>query len=194
MSRHDRSRAAREAAKTDYGTPREEYEKLDALFNFTIDLAAHERNHKHARYFSPKDNTFVQSWHGETGFLNPEYGRRIGDFLAKARHEAINERAIVVQLIPANVGTAWWRSLILGHKQNDAGRLVSSSWLDETQVLWLRWEGLITGIHVLPYRIEFDGAEDGAMFDNAVVIHASPNRAPPRSAKRQGTLTWGWPS
>lgn len=193
MARHERSRAALERAKTDYGTPVEIYQQLDELFRFTIDLAAHASNAKHPRFFSPADNSLAQSWAGETGFLNPPYGRGIESWLAKARHAAINERAVVVQLIPANVGSAWWRRLVLGAERHDAGRLVASWWAPETQVLWLRWEGLITGVHVWPSRIDFEGAPDGAMFDSAVVWHASPNRAPPASSKRPGTIVSGWP-
>ena len=33
----------------------------------------------------------------------------------------------------------------------------------------------------------------GAMFDNAVVVHASPNRRPPKGSTRPGSLSWGWP-
>ncbi len=195
MALHARSAAARAAAKTDYGTPREVYDTLDRDFGpFTVDLAAHEGNTKHARFYSPRHDSLRQSWEGETGYLNPPYGRGIAMWLAKARREAIFHRAVVVQLIPANVGSAWWRELVMG-AAGDAGKLLSSAWVPETQVLWLRWEGLVTAVHVWPSRITFEGAppNEGAMFDNAVVVHASPNRAPPASARRPDSLAWRWP-
>lgn len=193
MALHARSAEARAAAKTDYGTPREVYERLDADFGpFTIDLAAHAGNAKHPRYLSQVEDSLSVSWDGETGFLNPAYGRGIDAWLRKARSAAMYGRALVVQLIPANVGSAWWRKYIMGTAE-DAGRLLSSRWVPETQVLWFRWEGLITGVHVWPSRITFEGAPDGAMFDNAVVVHASPNRRPPKGSTRPGSLSWGWP-
>lgn len=193
MALHARSPQALARAKTDQGTPRALYEQLDELFRFTVDLAAHEVNAKHARYFSPADDALALSWAGETGWLNPPYGRGLPTWLTKARRSAIFERAIIVQLIPANVGSRWWRELVLGQSQ-DAGRLLSSAFVPETGVLWLRWEGLITGIHYWPSRIQFEGGGgDAAMFDSALVIHASPNRAPPPSSRVAGSLTWGWP-
>jgi len=195
MALHARSAAARAMDKKDYGTPRSVYEALERDFGpFTVDLAAHEGNAKHARYFSPRHDSLRMSWEGETGFLNPPYGRGIATWLKKARDSAIYERAVVVQLIPANVGSQWWRALVMG-AANDAGKLLQSFWVPETQVLWLRWEGLVTGVHVWPTRITFDGTpiNECAMFDNAVVVHASPNRAPPASSRVAGSLTWGWP-
>lgn len=193
MALHARSAEARAAAKTDYGTPREVYERLDADFGpFTIDLAAHAGNATHPRYLSQVEDSLSVSWDGETGYLNPPYGRGIDAWLRKARSAAMYGRALVVQLIPANVGSAWWRRYIMGTAE-DAGRLLSSRWVPETQVLWLRWEGLITGVHVWPQRITFEGAPDGAMFDNAAVVHASPNRRPPKGSTRPGSLAWGWP-
>lgn len=193
MGRFDeRSPAARAAAKTDYGTPREVYASLDAQFAFTVDLAAHKGNHKHARYFSPEQDSLRQSWAGETGFLNPPFGDGVGTWLGKARHAAIRERAVIVQLLPARVGTRWWRQYVEGEDE-PAGRLRSSSWQPSTRTLWLRWEGLVTGIHYLRERITFDGADDPAKFDCAVVIHASPNRAPPPAAREPASICWGWP-
>lgn len=193
MALHARSAAAVAAAKTDYGTPREVYERLEADFGpFTIDLAAHAGNAKHSRYLSVIEDSLASSWDGETGYLNPPYGRGIDAWLKKARRSAIAGRAVIVQLIPANVGSSWWRKYVMGTAE-DAGRLLSSAWAPWSQVLWLRWEGLITGVHFWPTRIGFEGAPDGAMFDSAVVVHASPNRKPPKGAGRTGSLSWGWP-
>lgn len=195
MALHARSAEARAAAKVDYGTPREVYAALDELFHFTIDLAAQQHNTKHARFWSPETNSLAQSWEAETGWLNPPYGRGISQWLAKARSSAIVDRAIIAQLIHANVGSAWWRKYVMGQGLTDAGQLRESYWVPETQVLWLRWEALITGVHVWPTRITFDGAppEEGAMFDNALVWHASPNRKAPAASRDPSTLLWRWP-
>lgn len=181
------------ASKTDYGTPTALYDRMDALFRFTIDLAAQPHNHKHARYYSPKENSLAQSWETETGWLNPPYGRHIGDWMAKARDSAIEERAIICMLLPARVGSRWWRRYVLC-ADGAAGRLRSSAYVPETEVLWLRWEGLVTGVHFLSGRVTFDGdAEEAAPFDTALVWHASPGRAVPKAAAETGSLLWGWP-
>ena len=179
--------------KHDYGTPRELYDELDAEFHFTIDLAAHEENHKHPRYFSPRDNALAQSWEGVTGFLNPPFGKGIGGWLAKARDAAMYERAIICQVLPARVGTRWWRQFIL-NTDGVAGKLRASYWSPEREVLWLKWEGLVTGVHFTPKRLDFEGANDAgesAPFDTAIAWHASPNRAVPFA--KPGDLLWRWP-
>lgn len=188
----EQSARARAMARTDYATPVELYAELDAMFHFTIDLAAHARNAKHRRFFSPEQDSLRQSWEGETGFLNPPYGRGVESWLAKARDSAIRERAIVVQLLPARVGSRWWRRFVMGDDE-PAGRLRDSYWVPDTRVLWLRWEGLITGIHFHAQRIAFEGEEHGAKFDTAVVVQASPNRPPPLSAKSPVSLAHRWP-
>jgi site-specific DNA-methyltransferase (adenine-specific) len=191
MAFNERSARALAAAKVDYGTPVELYEELDASFHFTIDLAAHERNAKHRRFWSPQHDSLAQSWEGETGFLNPPFGRGVEGWLAKARDAALHERAIIVQLLPARVGTAWWRRFIETDDEV-AGKLRASLWVPETRVLWLRWDGLFTGIHFHSQRVQFEGAEDGAKFDTAVVIHASPNRAIPRAASNPASIAYRW--
>lgn len=181
--------------KGDYGTPRDFYAWLDEAFGFTIDLAAHEGNHKHVRYYSPQHDSLRQDWGGETGFLNPTYGRDVGRWLSKSRAAALFERAIIVHVLPARVGAGWWRTFIMS-ADGGAGRLLSSAYVPETRVLWLRWEGLITGVYFHDSRLNFEGGEEfgeSAPFDTAVIIHASPNRAPPPSSRVAGSLTWGWP-
>jgi len=182
--------------KGDYGTPRDFYERLDADFGpFTVDLAAHEQNYKHIRYYSPRHDSLSQDWRGETGFLNPPYGRGIALWLQKAREAAIYGRAIIVQVLPARVGTAWWRACVMS-ADGEGGKLLSSVYVPETRVLWLRWQGLITGVYFHDSRLDFDGADErgeSAPFDTAVIVHASPNRRPPKGSTRPGSLSWGWP-
>lgn len=182
---------AKSPLKTDYGTPVAIYEMLNSLFTFTVDLAAHAGNYKHRRYYSVKENSLAQDWGGETGFLNPPYGRGISGWLDKARDSAIHDRAIVCQLLPARVGTAWWRKFVMCG-DGAAGSLRQSFWVPETEVLWLKWEALTTGIHFPRQRIDFEGAPDGAPFDAAFVWHASPTRNVPASAKMRNLL-WRWP-
>jgi phage N-6-adenine-methyltransferase len=189
------NRALLTSVKQDYGTPPEFYAALDADLCFTIDLAAHERNRKHVRFFSPKDNSLAQSWEGETGFLNPPYGRGVGQWIEKARDAAMHERAVVCMVLPARVGSKWWRRWVMSGDAA-AGKLRSSSYVPESRMLWLRWEGLITGVQFHDSRLDFEGANDAgesAPFDTAVVLHASTNRPPPRCAADPTSRFFRWP-
>lgn len=57
-------------------TPQSLFDELNAEFNFTLDAAASDANHKCERYFTKKDNGLLQDWQGETVFCNPPYGNR----------------------------------------------------------------------------------------------------------------------
>lgn len=181
--------------KSDYGTPPDFYDWLDSQFHFTIDLAAQEHNKKHPNFFSPKENSLHQSWEGCTGFLNPPYGKGIPGWQMKARDEALHARAIICQVLPSRVGASWWRRYVL-NSEGTAGKLRDSFYVPESRMLWLRWEGLITGVYHHDKRLDFEGAlkrGESAPFDTAIVIHASPNRPAPSASRDPSSLLWRWP-
>lgn len=181
--------------KSDYGTPKDFFAWLDESFHFTIDLAAGPYNTKHARFYGVKDNSLHQSWEGETGFLNPPYGRGIAGWMQKSHDSAVRQRAIICMLLPARVGARWWRRYVTSEQQ-DVGALRSSRYVPESRVLWLRWEALITGVYFHHERLDFEGSDnrgESAPFDAAVVMHFSPNRARLAAAERQGSILWGMP-
>jgi len=94
------------SATAERGTPRELFEVLDLEFGFTLDVCAVPENAKCARFFSPVDDGLSQVWQGVC-WMNPPYGRGIGDWLRKAFASA-QKGATVVCLIPARTDTAWW--------------------------------------------------------------------------------------
>lgn len=52
------------ANRSDWETPRELFQALDAEFHFTLDVCASEKNHKLERYFTPEQNGLSQDWGG----------------------------------------------------------------------------------------------------------------------------------
>lgn len=191
----NRRLAAMMTSKTGvYGTPPDFYAWLDRIFAFTIDLAALPHNAKHPRFYSPAQNSLMQSWEGETGYLNCPYGRSVGQWQAKTRDEAMYERALVVQLLPSRVDTDWWQTYVMS-RDGAAGKLLRSEYVPKTGVLWLRWEALVTGIYHHDERLPFEGMENGAPFPSSVVIHAHPSRrTTAKSSEPQDIdLTLGWP-
>jgi phage N-6-adenine-methyltransferase len=88
-------------------TPPWLFRHLDAEFSFTLDAAASIDNAKCERFFTVEDDALVQDWSGEVVFLNPPYGRVIGQWIAKAYDEA-QAGATVVCLLPARTDTGWW--------------------------------------------------------------------------------------
>jgi phage N-6-adenine-methyltransferase len=90
-----------------WATPQDLFDKLDAVYGFTLDVCASDWNHKCNKYFTVADDGLSQSWGGEVCWMNPPYGRTIGQWMQKAV-EASLLGATVVCLVPARTDTAWW--------------------------------------------------------------------------------------
>ena len=106
------------SAKQTWTTPPSLFDSLHAEFHFTRDLAATEDCYT-ARvigaYWAPKDNALAKNWEGETGWLNPPYGRELPAWIAKAAEEVASAKkeTTIVLLIPARPDTAIWQDVIL---------------------------------------------------------------------------------
>ncbi len=101
------------SSKTDeWATPQDFFDKLNEEFNFTLDPCANEENHKCSKYYTEKEDGLIQSWQGETVFVNPPYGREIGQWVEKSYLESKKENTIVVMLIPARTDTKWFHNFI----------------------------------------------------------------------------------
>lgn len=111
------------SSQTDnWATPQDFFDRLDAIFDFTLDPCATPKNAKCTRYFTRQDDGLVQSWDGERVFMNPPYGREIGAWVKKASEA----RALVVCLLPARTDTRWWHDHVVaggGHAFFLKGRL-----------------------------------------------------------------------
>ena len=127
----------------EWATPQDFFDELDAELGFTLDVCATPENAKCERYFTAEDDGLAQSWSGEVCWMNPPYGRVIGDWMRKAYQEAQNS-ATVVCLVPARTDTAWW-------------------W-DTAMKVWP------DGIRFVRGRLKFGGTDTGAPFPSAVVV------------------------
>jgi phage N-6-adenine-methyltransferase len=66
-------------------------------------------------HFDAADDGLAQTWNGLV-YVNPPYGRSIGQWTAKAREEVAAGRAsMVVGLLPARTDTSWWHRDIADH-------------------------------------------------------------------------------
>lgn len=72
------------SSKTDmWATPQPLFDLLDSVFRFDIDVCATAENAKCARFFTDADDGLQQEWRG-TCWMNPPYGRGIGEWVKKA--------------------------------------------------------------------------------------------------------------
>lgn len=106
----------------EWSTPQDLFDELDAEFGFTLDVCATHENHKCGAYFTAEDDGLEQNWTGVC-WMNPPYGRTIGDWLRKA-YESAEAGATVVCLIPARPGSGWmWDFCRHGEVRLMRGRL-----------------------------------------------------------------------
>lgn len=95
------------SSKTDmWATPQILFDELNKKFSFEVDVCAIAENAKCEKYFTPEMDGLKQEWHGIC-WMNPPYGRGIGEWIKKA-YESSMAGALVVCLLPARTDTRWF--------------------------------------------------------------------------------------
>lgn len=93
-------------------TPKDYFDKLNRKFKFDLDACASDTNHKVDTYFTEDDNALEQKLDGNV-FMNPPYGRHIGEFIKKAYEEHLRDQdRFIVMLIPSRTDTKYWHEYI----------------------------------------------------------------------------------
>lgn len=127
------------SSKSDeWATPQDFFDALNCSFNFQLDVCATQENAKCQRFFTRADDGLKQEWSGVC-WMNPPYGRGIGDWMRKA-YESAQSGATVVCLVPARTDTRWW------HEYAKKGE-----------------------VYFVPGRLKFGGHRHNAPFPCAVV-------------------------
>ena len=129
----------------DWDTPQDFYEKLNKQFDFTLDPCASARSAKCKKYFTKEDDGLAQDWRGHTAFVNPPYGRNIGEWVKKGYEESKKHNTVVVMLVPSRTDTKWWHDYVMRAKE----------------------------VHFVRGRLKFGDSTNAAPFPSAVVIFHS---------------------
>jgi phage N-6-adenine-methyltransferase len=98
-------------------TPEALFRALHQEFDFTLDVAADDGNAVVDRFLTHDVDALTQSWAGERVFCNPPYGRALDRWLEKAVLEAQDRGALVVMVLPARTGNAWFHRHVLPHAE-----------------------------------------------------------------------------
>ncbi len=122
-------------------TPQDFFDRLNDEFGFELDVCALPENAKCPRFFTPEDDGLQQEWKGIC-WMNPPYGRQIGNWVRKA-YESAQNGATVVCLLPARTDTRWWHEYCM-----------------KGEVRFIRG------------RLKFGGSKNSAPFPSAIVIFA----------------------
>lgn len=128
--------------KHTWETPQDFFDKLNTLFNFTLDACAEDCTAKVDKYYTEADDALIQKWGGVV-WCNPPYGREQGKFVRKALEEYVQNKSTIVLLIPARPDTKLWQDIIFPNA---------------TQICFLRG------------RLRFGNSKDSAPFPSALVV------------------------
>lgn len=96
-------------------TPQWLFDKLNQQYNFTLDPASDDQNHKCIKYYTIDNDGLKQDWKGETVFINPPYSK-VYDWVKKAHTEAKENNTTCVMLIPARTCTRFWHDFIMDNQ------------------------------------------------------------------------------
>ncbi|MEN8671786.1 DNA N-6-adenine-methyltransferase [Nocardioides sp.] len=116
------------SASDDWPTPAAFYDRLDAEFNFVLDVCASATNHKAPEFYAldhpdtDRRDGLAADWAADARsvsgieqpslWMNPPYGRPIRTWMSKAR-TAARAGCVVVCLVPVRADTRWWHDLVL---------------------------------------------------------------------------------
>jgi phage N-6-adenine-methyltransferase len=103
----------RHQSRQDYATPWEFMDPVVKRFGeISCDLAAHAKNKKCDRFFSPKEDSFSQHWHKIPGilWLNPPFND-ITPWARKCAAES-DKGAQILFLTPASIGSCWFADYV----------------------------------------------------------------------------------
>jgi phage N-6-adenine-methyltransferase len=129
--------------REDWETPPELFAPLHAEFGFTLDVCASAGNAKVPDYYDR--DALDRPWRGVC-WMNPPYGKQIGQWVRKAWEES-QRGATVVCLIPARTDAGWWHEYAM-----------------RGEVRFIR------------RRIRFVGAPYNAPFPSAIVVFRPPEQ------------------
>jgi phage N-6-adenine-methyltransferase len=112
-----------------WATPQSLFDSLNAEFDFVLDAAANDANHKCDIYFTKEDDGLAQDWYPHKRiWLNPPYDSRavrgnLMKWVGKAHSEA-KKHCLVACLLPASTDTKWWHQYCVdGEQRFIKGRL-----------------------------------------------------------------------
>lgn len=96
------------SATDEWSTPNDYYAQVCAVFGpFDTDPCCTLDSAKAKNFFTKADDGLSKPWKGRV-WMNPPYGRTIGEWMKKAYEESRTNASVVVCLVPARTDTKWW--------------------------------------------------------------------------------------
>lgn len=71
------------SATSEWATPQDLFDSLNAEFHFTLDPCSTDENAKCEKHYTKEQDGLKQDWTGERVFCNPPYGREMSKWIEK---------------------------------------------------------------------------------------------------------------
>lgn len=115
---HPASNNVFHSSKTsEWGTPQDLFDSLNAEFQFDLDVCASHENAKCALYMTQEEDGLVQCWGSYRVWCNPPYGRGIAPWIRKCiEHGSAGNLAVM--LLPARTDTKWYHDLLWDNQKH----------------------------------------------------------------------------
>jgi site-specific DNA-methyltransferase (adenine-specific) len=146
----------------EWGTPLDLYKKLDEEFHFETDPCTTKDNPLNCNtFYTKEENGLDKPWINNT-FINPPYGKHIGEWVKEARARQIGfydywkqrHHKDIVMLLPVRTDVKWFHDYIWYLPENTARGYIE--------------------IRFIKGRLKFVGATNPAPFPSMLVIFRVP--------------------
>lgn len=112
------------AKNEEWGTPQLLFDRLNEFYQFTVDAAASDSNHKCGGYWTKEQDGLYQIWHGKRIWINPPYNSKaIMQWITKVFYASNRNSIIAVMLVPVKSDQKWWRYAIEADQIYLSGRI-----------------------------------------------------------------------
>jgi phage N-6-adenine-methyltransferase len=132
----------------EWETPQDLFDKLNAVFQFDLDVCATDENTKCGQWYTKEQDGLAHEWmdfENKSAWMNPPYGSGITDWLKKAYSENLKGMTVVC-LLPARTDTKWFHEWVVGKAE----------------------------ITFLQGRLKFGGCENSAPFPSMIAVYRPP--------------------
>lgn len=106
------NKALMSSVRDDWETPADLFLTLNRRWGFEIDAAASEANAKAKIFFTKEQDGLTRDWSGIT-WVNPPYGRVVGQWVKKGLIESSRWGVPVVMLLAARTDTLYFHNYIM---------------------------------------------------------------------------------
>lgn len=107
------NRGVMSSDRDDWETPRELFDRCDAIWHFDLDAASSDENALCDLHYTKENDGLSKSWEGHRVWVNPPYGSEIAKWVEKAATEGAKPSTVVVMLAPNRTDTRWYQRWIL---------------------------------------------------------------------------------